>query len=73
MSKDPSDFKSNDSCQSNKTNAEHVAGFEKTPRDGEATEDLYLTEQVVESVEGYFFKKKLKEIHKKLVDDSTGS
>jgi hypothetical protein len=73
MSKDPSDFRSNDSCQSSKRPAEDVAGSEKAPQDGDATEDLYATKQVIEGVEGYFFKKKLKEIHKKLVDDSTGS
>jgi hypothetical protein len=72
MSKDPSDSKKTVDLLSNDTTFGHAADFEKNLPDGkQAAEDLEVAKQVVEGVEGYFFREKLKEIHKKLFENST--
>lgn len=69
MSKDPSDLKKVDEALSDKLHKD-LLDCEKEEREGTATTDPDLANQIVEGVEGYFFKKKIQQIHKTLFHDS---
>ena len=69
MSKDPSDLKKIDKALSDKVH-KVLLDSEKEELRGEEATDPYLTNQIVESLEGYFFKKKIQQIHKTLFNDS---
>lgn len=72
MSKDPPDSGKTDPASNNK-NPGHNADFEKKLPNGEQATEALLAKQVVEGVEGYFFKEKLKAVHKNLFEDSEKS
>ena len=70
MSKDPVDSKEIDNYLSGHLSPEHLAEFEKRLKEEETVqEEVVTSKKVIEGLEGYAFKKMLKEIHSKLFGD----
>jgi len=71
MSKAPANIQEIEDYLSGKLSEAHLAEFEeRLLLDKELQNDVEITKKIIEGVEGYAFKKELKDLHQKFFGDS---